>query len=125
MGTDRAFRGYDCMLTNVAAFKYLVRILTATDYDWPEVVSNLWKSWKNWERMMSILVREVAYVRISGTFFEAAVQVVLLFGSKTWVVTPRIIKTMGGFQHRVFLRLLWKQPWLMPYDCSSPPCGRQ
>ena len=44
MGTDRAFRGYDCMLTNVAAFKYLVRILTATDYDWPEVVSNLWKS---------------------------------------------------------------------------------
>ena len=32
--------------------------------------------------------------------FNAVVQAVLLFGSRTWVVTPRMGKALGGFRHR-------------------------
>ena len=33
---------------------------------------------------------------MSGFFFKAVVQAVLLFGSETWVVTPHIGKALGG-----------------------------
>ena len=34
--------------------------------------------------------------RVSGVFFKAVVQSVLLFGAKTWVVTPRMGRVLGG-----------------------------
>ena len=34
--------------------------------------------------------------RVSGFFFKAGIQVVLLFGEETWVVTPRMVKALGG-----------------------------
>ena len=33
------------------------------------------------------------------------VQSILLFGSETWVVTPRIMKALEGFHHRVARRI--------------------
>ena len=38
--------------------------------------------------MSRILIREGARPRVSGFFFKAAVQSVLLFGAETWVVIP-------------------------------------
>ena len=34
-------------------------------------------------------------------FFKAVFQANLLFGSDTWVVTPRIGRTLGGLHHRM------------------------
>ena len=34
-------------------------------------------------------------------FFKAVVQVVLLFKLETWVLTPRMGRALGSFQHRV------------------------
>ena len=39
--TERALRTYGRPLTMLTSFKYLGRILTALDDDWPEVASNL------------------------------------------------------------------------------------
>ena len=48
-------------------------------------------------------------------FFKAVVLAVLLFGSGTWVVTPRMGKDLGGFQaqveRRLTVRLLWRTPY--------------
>ena len=99
-GTERAFREYSHPLTNVAAFKYLDRILSSVDCDWTEVVVNLRKARKKWARMSRILGQEGANAQTSGTFFKAVVQAVLLFGSEMWVVTPHVSRTLGGFQHR-------------------------
>ena len=49
-----------------------------------------------WWRMMRILVREGGGLQVSGFFFKAVVQAVLLFGSETWVFTPRMGKALGG-----------------------------
>ena len=49
--------------------------------------------------------REGVYPRVSGLFFKAVVQVVLLFVSETWVVTPCMGRDLGGFQDQVERRL--------------------
>ena len=53
-----AFEVYRKQLKTVPSFKYLGRILTAGDDDWPEVAGNLEKAQKSWGRLKRILSRE-------------------------------------------------------------------
>ena len=69
----RAFHSYGSPLENVTAFKYLVRVMTAGDDDWPEVAGNLQKARKSWGQMSQILIREGADPKVSGHFFKAVV----------------------------------------------------
>ena len=46
-GAVTALQDYGCPLENVTVFKYLLRILTATDNDWPAAVDNLREFRKN------------------------------------------------------------------------------
>ena len=54
----QAFKSYGQPLNIVYSFRYLVQTLTAVGDDFPEVVINLWKFWKVWDRMLPILGRE-------------------------------------------------------------------
>ena len=54
--------------------------------------------------------QEIADVWMSVTFLKAVIQAILLFGLETWVVTPRIGRTLGGFHDRVVCRLTDKHP---------------
>ena len=45
--TERAFEAYREPTKNVTEFKYLGRVLTAGNEDWPEVVGNLGKALKS------------------------------------------------------------------------------
>ena len=56
--------------------------------------------------MARILSREGSEPRVSRFFFKAVVQVVLPFGSETWVVTPCMGRALGGFQDQVAQRLM-------------------
>ena len=47
---------------------------------------------------------------MSGLFFKDVVQAVLLFGVETWVITPRMVKALGGFQTQVVRRLTVRLP---------------
>ena len=47
--------------------------------------------------MHQILSREGANKRVSGGFFKAVVQKVLLFREETWVVTPRMERALNSF----------------------------
>ena len=48
-------------------------------------------------RIARILNREGAAARVSGFFFRSVFQAVLLSGTETWVVTPRMGKDLGRF----------------------------
>ena len=85
---EMAFEVYGEQLQTAPRFKYLGRILTEGDNDWPAVVGNLVNSRKSWGRLQGILSREGATKRVLGNFFKAVVQQVLLFGAETWVVSP-------------------------------------
>ena len=78
--------------------------------NWPVVVSNLAWAKKVWSRMLHILSREGTTPRMSGFFFKAMLQGVLLFGVNTWVVTPRVGISLGGFKTQVARRLTEQLP---------------
>ena len=42
---------------------------------------------------------------MSGHFFKAVTQSVLLFGEETWVITPRMEQALSSFQHSIARRL--------------------
>ena len=73
--------------------------------NWPAVAGNLGKARKSWGRLERILIREGADKRISGKFFKAVVQQVLLFGAETWVLTPRIERVLDSFMHGAARRI--------------------
>ena len=111
--TERSFRENGRPLTMVLTFNYLGRIIMASDNEWKLVVGNLCEAQNKWARISRILGREGEYTRVSGNFFKAVVQVVLLIGFYTLVMTPLMGQTWGGFQHRVAHRLAGKHPrWI-------------
>ena len=63
-----------------------------------------------WVRMFSVLGPEGSDAHNSGTFYKLVVQAILLFGSETWVTTPCIGLTLGGYHHRVDSKLKGIQP---------------
>ena len=106
----RAFQAYIMPIKTVTYFKYLRRVMMALEKDWTEVLGNLWEARENRYWMTSILGRDYAIPRVLGMFFKAVVQAVLLFGSETWVTTPRMGRDLGGFQQRVARRINGRQP---------------
>ena len=60
--------------------------------------------------MSRILSREGETPQVSRLFFKAVIQAVLIFGVETWVVTPRMGKTLGGFRTQVERLLTGKLP---------------
>ena len=45
-----------------------------------------------------------------ASFYRATVQVVLLFGSETWVTTPSMMRTLEGFHVRAARRMTGMMP---------------
>ena len=57
-----------------------------------------------------MLGREGAKPRVSGMFFKAVVQVVLLLGSDVWVTTLRMGRALGIFKHGVARWITGRHP---------------
>ena len=108
--TEMACEVYGEKIETVPRFKYMGRILTKGDDDWPTVAGNLTKERKGWGRLQGILSREGATKRMSGNFFKAVVQQVLLFGAEKWVVTPMMERALSAFIHGAARRLTGRQP---------------
>ena len=94
----------------VTSFKYLGRLISAADDDWPLVAKKFPRARKVWIRMSCILSREGAAPRASGLFFKAVVQAILIFVLETWVFTPRMGKALGGSQTQVVRRMTGRIP---------------
>ena len=99
------FQAYGRPLVAVSEFKYLGRVLTASDDDWTAVVGNSSNSRKRWTRMLRILGREGADPQTLEFVYKAVVQATLLFGAESWAMSPRIGRILGRFHHRVARRL--------------------
>ena len=87
---EQAFEAYGVPIKSVSEFKYLGRILMATDKDWPAVVRNLGKARRSWGRLPRVLGREDSDQNVSRAFYISVTQAVLLFWSEMWVLTARM-----------------------------------
>ena len=65
----------------VTEFKYLGRVLTNTDDDWPAVAGNIRKARASWGSLVRILGREGEDLKVTRIFYTAVTQQVLLFGA--------------------------------------------
>ena len=79
-------------LESVLFFKYLGRLLTSQDDDFPALYKNLAKSRKRWGMVSRVLCQEGANPRAMAMFYKAVLQAVLFYGSETWVITDRMMK---------------------------------
>ena len=82
---ERAFHAYGTRMEAVTECRYLGRVLTATDDDWPAVASTIRKAQVSWGRLARVLEREGADPKVSRSFYIAVTQQVLLFGAESWV----------------------------------------
>ena len=57
-----------------------------------------------------MLIREGLDDRTLRRIYVVVVQLILLYGSETWVMTPYIGRIWGIFHHRVAHRLTRRQP---------------
>ena len=103
VGTSAAFQSYGMPAEALDSFKYLGRVLTASNNDWLAVLSNLRKDRWKWERFYRIWGQDGADAWTSGTFYKSVIEATLFFGSETWVMNPRIEQTLRGFHYRVDL----------------------
>ena len=105
----RALTAYGVPLYQVTSFKYLGRVLAAEDDYWPAVVRNLRHARQKWARLSWVLSREGVDSRTLGQIYLVVVQLVLIYGSETWVLTPHMQRVLVVFHHRVSCRLTGRQ----------------
>ena len=103
-------------LDRVSVFKYLGRVLSESDSDWPALYANLKKARKRWGMVSRVLRREGLRPRVAAMFYKAVVQSVLLFGSETWSITPQMLRALTGFHHRVARQLTGKVGRYLPRE---------
>ena len=85
-------------------------MLSSSNIYWTAVEQNLWMEQINRGLLAKILGREEEYRRMAGRFYVVVVQEVLLFGSKKWVLIPRLEKALEGFHHRSMRRMAGMGP---------------
>ena len=79
--TVQAFQNFSRPIKTVTSFKYLGRIITASDNKYPSVVGNLRKARDIWAHLAKILGREGYIPKVLKVFFNEFVQAVPFFGS--------------------------------------------
>ena len=73
-----------------------------------------------WGRISLVIAKECVSPPVAGMFYQAVVAAVLLYGSKTWVVSPLDLRALEGFQFEVARRLTGMRPskqggtWVFP-----------
>jgi exonuclease III len=108
-------------LERVEYFKYLGRLLSANNSDWPAVYKNLKKAKSKWALISRPLLKTGVAPKFVGMFYKAIVQSVLLYGCETWVITPPMLKILEGFHHRIARRITNKMPHLQHGTWVYPP----
>ena len=79
--SEKAFHAYGDKMREVMEFRYLGRVMTNKDDDWPAVAGNLRKARVSWGRLARILGQEGEDPKVSRNFYIAVTQQVLLFGA--------------------------------------------
>ena len=95
--SEQDFEAYGAQIKSVPEFKYLGRILTATDDNFSAVVGNIRKASRRWGQLSRVLSREGVDPKVSWAFYISVTQAFLFFGSETWVLTAKMEKALDSF----------------------------
>jgi hypothetical protein len=89
----------------VEVFKYLRCLLAQDDDDIQTIHAQMWKARGTWARDGQVLRAENVPPWITAKFYKAVVQAVLLYGSRTWVLSMAALASLEGFHIRAAYRM--------------------
>jgi hypothetical protein len=108
-------------IETVPKFKYLGRFLSFDDRDDIAILTNINKSRSRWGRCGRILSSVHSTPKVMAGFYLAVVQAILLYGSETWVLSPKSRQRLEAFHHRCarhmahqHIRRLPNNTWIYP-----------
>jgi hypothetical protein len=84
----------------VKVYKYLGRMMAQDDDDTQAIRAQLQKAHATWARVGKVLRGENTSPTVAAKFYLAVVQAVLLYGSKTWVISRQAMARLEGFYIR-------------------------
>ncbi len=84
-------------MEKVDSFQYLERVLAQDDDDIQAVRQQIKKARGIWARAGQVLMADNTPPKTSAKFYKAAMQSVLLYGSKTWNLTTTALARLEGF----------------------------
>ncbi len=104
------------VLERVEVYKYLGRMMAQDNNDAQAIRAQLRKAHATWARIGKVPRRENTPPTVAAKFYLAVVQAVLLYGSKTWVISPQAMVRLEGFHIRAAWRMAWRHkprrgPW--------------
>ena len=76
-----AITAYGILLFPFTSFKYIGRVLSGADNNWPVVFSNLKREPKKWAQLTRFMIREGVDARTLGQIYLAVIQLVMMYGS--------------------------------------------
>ena len=94
------------VLERVEVFKYLGRLLAQDDDDIQAIRAQLRKARATWARVGQVLRSKNTSPRVAAKFYTTVVQAVLLYGSKTWVLSTTALARLEGFHIRAAYRMV-------------------
>jgi hypothetical protein len=81
----------------VEIFKYLGRLLAQDDDDIEAISAQLWKACATWDRVEQVPRNKNVSPHVAATFYKAVVKAILLYGSKTWVLSRMAFACLERF----------------------------
>ena len=105
-------------------FKYLGRIVSYDDNDTPAIRRNIKRARRQWGQFRKVLKRESVPPRVTGMFYQTVVASVILCSSKSWVVSPLVLRELEGFHMKAARRLTDMRPrkvkgtWVYPHSAE-------
>ena len=107
---NRTLTAYGEVLKSVWQFKYLGRIVSYDDNDTPAIRRNIKRTRRQWGQFRKVLEGESVPSCAAGMFYQAVVASVLLYGSKSWVVSPSAMRELESFHVEAARRLTGMRP---------------
>ena len=84
-------------LEPVAAFMCLGHMVAYNNRGWMSLYQNLRNVQRRWEVVGKVVSKTGSTVQDRGVLCKSVVQLVLLYGSESWVVTGEMLKVLEGF----------------------------
>jgi hypothetical protein len=108
-------------LEQVEVFKYLCQLIAYNDANNQAMRKNLRKAHGCWAWVSHVLRAENISPRMSGVFYKATVQAVLLYESEILSLSPSSVKHLEGFHIRAVWQMTGNRPkqnvdgsWMYP-----------
>ncbi len=86
-------------------FKYLGRMMAQDDDDVQAIQEQLRKARSAWARVGQVLRSENASPFVAARFYKAIIQAIILYGSKTWVLSRTGLAQLAEFYIRTAYRM--------------------